>query len=610
MTTYKEIFGKPVKVVSSDPANEAEGQIWYNSTLGSFRSVVASGAWSSAAPTSSNLFRRASAGTATSAFLAAGDTGSTPSIANTTEEWNGSGFSSGGNVNTARYSAAASGNETAGLMFGGFVPPYSNATESYNGSSWTTSPYTLNTARFVTMGCGTSTAALCFGGLKSPSNALSADSEEYDGEGWTSGNSMNTARESTGQAGIQTAALAFGGYTTTYSAATEAYNGTSWTNVNSMNTARFSLGGAGTQTSAVAYGGNTGSMSAATETWDGSSWTTSPVSLATARYHMGDFGSSTNAFAAGGSTPTAQTITEEYNFTANTVTAGAWASGGNLNTGRTALGGTGITTAAIAMGGGAPLNVQTEEYNGSSWTSTNNINVGRAIYGGAFGPQGAAGAASGEPTSSPAGTAYEEYDGSSWTNGPTLNIGRNGGISLGTQTAALCVAGFTGPAAPNSYIKTSESWNGSSWTSLPSPGSDTQTAGQGSGAGTTTAGLIFGRYDGAPNYTNKTDEYDGSSWTVGGVMITARYSVAGSGAQTAAMASSGYNTGALSIVEGYDGNSWSTRPSVGSGDRYQVAGAGASNTDCIQFGGSGNSTATEEFTGDTTSLNYKNISSS
>ena len=240
------------------------------------------------------------------------------------------------------------------------------------------------------------------------------------------------------------------------------------------------------------------------------------------------------------------------------------------------------------MGGGAPLNVQTEEYNSSSWTSSNNINTGRAIYGGAFGPQGAAGAASGEPTSTPAGTAYEEYDGSSWTNGPTLNIGRNGGISLGTQTAALCVAGFTGPAAPNSYIKTSESWNGSSWTSLPSPGSDTQTAGQGSGAGTTTAGLIFGRYDGAPNYTNKTDEYDGSSWTVGGVMNTARYGLAGSGAQTAAMASSGYNTGALSIAEGYDGNSWSTRPSVGSGDRYQVAGAGASNTDCIQFGGSGN----------------------
>ena len=34
MTTYKEIFGKPVKVLSSDPSNETEGQIWYNSTSG------------------------------------------------------------------------------------------------------------------------------------------------------------------------------------------------------------------------------------------------------------------------------------------------------------------------------------------------------------------------------------------------------------------------------------------------------------------------------------------------------------------------------------------------------------------------------------------------
>ena len=381
-----------------------------------------------------------------------------------------------------------------------------------------------------------------------------------------------------------------------------------------MNTARRGLAGSGTQTAAIGFGGATPSpgYEVLTESWDGTSWVVSPV-LATGRQFIAGAvqAPSSASLAFSGFVPGGTSAaTEEYNFTANTVVPGAWASGGNLNTGRTALGGTGITTAAIAMGGGAPLNVQTEEYNSSSWTSSNNINTGRAIYGGAFGPQGAAGAASGEPTSSPAGTAHEEYDGSSWTNGPTLNIGRNGGISLGTQTAALCVAGFTGPAAPNSYIKTSESWNGSSWTSLPSPGSDTQTAGQGSGAGTTTAGLIFGRYDGAPNYTNKTDEYDGSSWTVGGVMITARYGLAGSGAQNAAMASSGYNTGALSIAEGYDGNSWSTRPSVGSGDRYQVAGAGASNTDCIQFGGSGNSTATEEFTGETSALNIKTITTS
>ena len=47
MTTYKEISGKQVKNYSSDPANDAEGQVWYNSTSGTFKTVLSSGAWSS-----------------------------------------------------------------------------------------------------------------------------------------------------------------------------------------------------------------------------------------------------------------------------------------------------------------------------------------------------------------------------------------------------------------------------------------------------------------------------------------------------------------------------------------------------------------------------------
>jgi hypothetical protein len=40
MTTYKEIFGKYVKNYSSDPTADAEGQVWYNTTSGTFKSVV------------------------------------------------------------------------------------------------------------------------------------------------------------------------------------------------------------------------------------------------------------------------------------------------------------------------------------------------------------------------------------------------------------------------------------------------------------------------------------------------------------------------------------------------------------------------------------------
>jgi hypothetical protein len=96
MTTYKEIFGKPVKVLSSDPTDAgAEGQVWYNSTSGTFKTVLAVGAWSS-----------------------------------------------GGNINTAGYGAAGTGTQTAGLIAGrNAVTPSadvpSNATEEYNGSAWT-----------------------------------------------------------------------------------------------------------------------------------------------------------------------------------------------------------------------------------------------------------------------------------------------------------------------------------------------------------------------------------------------------------------------------------------------------------------------------------------
>jgi hypothetical protein len=50
MTTYKEIFGKYVKNYSSDPSSDAEGQVWYNTTSGTFKSVVAVAAWSAGSP--------------------------------------------------------------------------------------------------------------------------------------------------------------------------------------------------------------------------------------------------------------------------------------------------------------------------------------------------------------------------------------------------------------------------------------------------------------------------------------------------------------------------------------------------------------------------------
>jgi hypothetical protein len=40
MTTFKEIRGTTIEVVSSDPANPETGQIWYNSSSGTLKGYV------------------------------------------------------------------------------------------------------------------------------------------------------------------------------------------------------------------------------------------------------------------------------------------------------------------------------------------------------------------------------------------------------------------------------------------------------------------------------------------------------------------------------------------------------------------------------------------
>jgi hypothetical protein len=64
---------------------------------------------------------------------------------------------------------ANAGTQTAGLAFGGTEQPNirQNATEEYDGSTWTAGG-NLATARNYLAGCGTQTAGLAFGGITPP----------------------------------------------------------------------------------------------------------------------------------------------------------------------------------------------------------------------------------------------------------------------------------------------------------------------------------------------------------------------------------------------------------------------------------------------------------
>src|SRR5210317_570145 len=102
MAEYKGIHGTKIQNYTTDPDNPITGQVWYNETSQTMKFQY---------PTTINA------------------------------------WSTGGNLNTARYTIFGSGTQTTGLVAGGDLDPGVVAnTELYDGTSWT-EVNDLNTAR-------------------------------------------------------------------------------------------------------------------------------------------------------------------------------------------------------------------------------------------------------------------------------------------------------------------------------------------------------------------------------------------------------------------------------------------------------------------------------
>ena len=74
------------------------------------------------------------------------------------------------------------------------------------------------------------------------------------------------------------------------------------------------------------------------------------------------------------------------------------------------------------------------------------------------------------------------------------------------------------------------------------------------GAGTQTAGFIFGGYSGSPSAV--AEQYNGSSWTEVADLNTARYALAGLGTQPAALAAGGHTGSIVNNAETWNGSAW------------------------------------------------------
>jgi hypothetical protein len=316
MAQYTGIQGSNILIVSSDPENPVEGQIWYNTTSNLLKGYETLNVWSSGGNLPSARAYMGGAGTQT-AGLAFGGQGAP---LGTTSAYNGTAWTNlPGNMTTIRDNMGAAGaTQTAALTFGGYTPSPAGATtasESWNGTSWTSTP-SLNTARYGVTGFGIQTAALAIGGGNATGTLSAVDS--WNGSSWTSSTSLPAVLAYAGSAGIQTAGIVFGGESTgspTIIATSRSWNGSAWSPSPSLNTARNSLSGAGIQTLALAFGGSAPSLSAATELWNGSIWTSNPTGLGTARNYIarGTGLTQTAALAVGGTASPGNTAaTEEW----------------------------------------------------------------------------------------------------------------------------------------------------------------------------------------------------------------------------------------------------------------------------------------------------------
>ena len=145
------------------------------------------------------------------------------------------------------------------------------------------------------------------------------------------------------------------------------------------------------------------------------------------------------------------------------VNAGSWASGGDMNTARSAKqsSGTGSDNAIVAGGYLATASparqTACEVYNGTAWTEVAEANTAR-MFGQGGGTSTAAIISGGDTTATPPYQGITEtWNGSAWTEVNDMNTGRVGHFLTGVTTAAI-----VGGAYPASTSV--ESWNGSSWT--------------------------------------------------------------------------------------------------------------------------------------------------
>ena len=187
-----------------------------------------------------------------------------------------------------------------------------------------------------------------------------------------------------------------------------------------------------------------------------------------------------------------------------------------------------------------------------AWASAGNLTQQRYRFSGGFGTATTAVMVGGVGVPGYAvQTSTEEYNGTGWTELTGMPTGTADASSIGTPTAGMTVAGNS-PGVSNK----TQLWNGASW----SVGNTLPWSAERVGStGTQSSALATGG-GGLPGYTANSAEWNGTSWTLGNAFPGTASNLSMSGTQTAALGFGGGNPGNGTFE--YDGVNWSVNPAT------------------------------------------------
>ena len=281
-----------------------------------------------------------------------------------------------------------------------------------------------------------------------------------------------------------------------------------------------------------------------------------------------------------------------YNTTSGTLkgislSADAWASSGNLPTGRDYGTSGGTETAGFIAGGelgpGTAINT-TFDYDGSSWTASGAMGTTRLRMNlGVSGTQTAGLGVGGFVPPSTVQSVVEEYNGSTWTAGTALPVATQQSGGAGPETSYMMLG--TNPNRSEGL-----SYNGSAWSA---EGSSSEGFAYGALAGNETAALAFYGAT-SPAGTNRStgEEYNGTAWTTIVPSLPSQGNSGGAGGTTSAAVFAGAGT----TTRYWNGTTVAATTSMAN-PRANYGSIGGSPGTFVAAGGNGNLSATEEFTG-------------